>query len=231
VSGAAAAAAALVLFAAAGSVSAQTMPASSDAPRRGSLELSAGALFAPGYDIGSQAAELTRNGDATLGPFDLFSSETSMDAAAGFQGRLGFYLSRRVAIEGGVRYSRPTAATRLTDDSESAEDTTATEQLSQYAFDGALVYHLTNLAFGGDRAIPFVSAGASYLRELHEGDELIETGDAINATGGVKFWFGSGGSRFGLRVEAGISSRSGGFDLEDGRRTVPIFGGSLVYLF
>ena len=223
-------AAALVLVGAAGAASAQTI-ASSDAPRKGSLELSGGALFAPGYDIGSQAAELTRNGDNSLGPFDLFSSETSMDAATGFQGRLAFYLSPRISIEGGVRYARPTVATRLTDDTENADDTTATEQISQYGFDGAVVYHLTNLAFGGGRAVPFVSGGGGYLRELHEGDELIETGNTINATGGVKYWFGGGRRRFGLRVEAGISSRSGGFDFEDGRRTVPLFGGSLVYLF
>jgi hypothetical protein len=224
----AAAVAAVIVIGGAAEASAQT---TASYGRVGRWEIGGGPVFAPGYDLGSQEAELTRNGDASLGPFDLFSSETSMDGAVGLQARLGLYLNPRISVEGGVRYARPTVATRLTDDTENADDTTATEQLSQFVFDGAVVFHFLNLRFYDGRGTPFVSGGAGYIRELHEGNELIETGNAINATGGVKLWFGTGGRRLGMRAEAGISSRSGGFDFEDGRRIVPLVSASLVYLF
>ena len=68
-------------------------------------------------------------------------------------------------------------------------------------------------------AIPFVSGGGGYVRELHEGNELVETGNEIHATAGLKYWFGA--RRFGLRVEAGVTSREKGFDKREGRRTLP----------
>lgn len=225
----AAAVAAILLIGPASTAFAQTT--GSPGPLRGGRwELSGGPVFATGYDLGSRGAELTRNGESNLGPFDLFSSETSIDGAAGIQARVAFFLNPQVSLEGGLRYSKPGVTTQLTEDTENAENTTATEQISQYIFEGAVVYHFTNLTFAGGRGVPFVSGGAGYVRELHQGDELIETGNAITATGGVKIWFGSG-QRFGIRAEAGLSSRGGGFDFEDGRRTVPLFGGSLIYLF
>src|SRR5262245_48000653 len=81
-------------------------------------EVAGGPVCTPGYDLGSQAAELTRNGDTNLGPFDLFASDTSMDSVVGIQGRVGYYLTPQIAIEGGVRYAKPTIGTRLTNDTE-----------------------------------------------------------------------------------------------------------------
>jgi hypothetical protein len=60
---------------------------------------------------------------------------------------------------------------------------------------------------------------------------LIETGGEFHALGGVKYWLGTGRRRFGLRGQAGFSLTSGGFDLREPSRTLPIASGSLLYLF
>lgn len=221
--------ASLLSVACAADAAAQIWIAGGSAPRGGSVELSGGVQWAQGFDLGSTPAILTRNPVTGTNPFTLFDSDTALDAAPGAQARLGVYLSRRVSIEGGVQYSRPALNTRLSGDVESAEAITISETLTRYVFDGALVVHLPG--FAGGRGVPFVTGGAGYLRELHEGNELVETGTQYYAGAGVKVWFGRTRRRVGVRGDVGVAIRDGGFDFEDGRRTVPTAGASLLYLF
>jgi hypothetical protein len=93
-----------------------------------------------------------------------------------------------------------------------------------------VVFHFRNLVFGGGRAIPFVSGGIAYLRELHEGNELVEDGWEYQGAGGMKWWFGSS-RRIGFRGEGGIAIRDGGFGFENGTRAVPFAAASLMWLF
>jgi hypothetical protein len=79
--------------------------------------------------------------------------------------------------------------------------------------------------------VPFLAGGAGYLRELHDGAELIETGRIYHGGAGLKLWFGQGARRLGVRADVGIATRDGGFDFRDGRRTLPTAGFSLAYLF
>lgn len=203
----------------------------SPAPRLGSLEASGGVVFFSGYEMGTTNAELTRNVNAGTGPYDLFRSTSRMKPAVGIQGRLGFYVSHSVAIEGGVQYARPNFSVRLAADAEEAPDLTATEPISRYVIDGSLVLHLSNLSFAGGKGVPFIAGGGGYLRELHDGNGVIETGTELHGGGGVKLWFGSGARRLGVRADVGFSMRDGGFDFRDGRRTLPTAGVSLSYLF
>ena len=203
----------------------------STVPRRGTLEISGGAVSSGGYDMGVQAAEQTRNTGTTTGPFTLFSAQSRVVTTSGAQARLGVYFTRSVLIEGGAQYSRPRVAIRLTNDAEQAAETTATEVMTRYVFDGSIMVHLTRLSFAGERAVPFVSGGAGYIRELHERDELVETGREYHAGGGLKWWFGQGRRRLGLRADVGVSLRERGFDFAETRRTVPTAGASLCYLF
>jgi hypothetical protein len=206
-----------------------TFQMSAPAPRGGSWEVGGGIVYVGGVDFGEVRATLT--GNTGRGPFDQFTTDTRLQPAVGLQGRVGYYFSPTVSIEGGVRFSKPTLRVEITGDTEGGPDTVAEEDLSSYVFDGSLLLHFTGLAFGGGRAIPFVSGGAGYIRDLHEQDELVETGTEYHAGGGIKIWFGDGRRRFGLRGEAGVSIRDGGFDLGDGTRTVPIAGASMIYLF
>ena len=200
-------------------------------PRAGSAEFSGGVTWAQGYDLGDSTAQLTRNPSTGSSPFDLFSATTSVDPTPGAHARLGVYVTRSVSIEGGVQYSRPILNVRLSGDAEGAEAITASETITRYVFDGALVVHLWPLSFAGGRGVPFITGGGGYVRELHEGNELAETGRQYHAGAGVKIWFGERRRRFGIRGDVGFALREGGSDFSDGRRTVPTASASLLYLF
>jgi hypothetical protein len=200
-----------------------------DAPRRGSIEASGGGMFAPGFDMGSVTAQLTRS--TPTDKFDLFTSDSEVSGFPGVFVRLGYYLSESFSVEGGMRYARPTFSVRLSGDAESAPDVTADETLSHDLFEGSVLWHLHDLSFASGSAIPYLSGGAGYMRELHEGNQLVETGQEYHALAGLNYWLGSGAHRFGLRFEGGISARKKGFDSDESLRTQPIVFGGLSYLF
>lgn len=202
-----------------------------EAPRRGSWEIGGGATWGASTDFGEQRAQQTRNPTTGSEPFDVFVADSSLQSAPGVQAYVAFYLTRAISLEAGARYARPQLRVRLSSDVEDAEPITAEEDVSQYQFEGSLVLHLTNLTFANGRAVPFVIGGAGHVRDLHQGNELVETGSEFHGGGGLKWWFGSGPGRWGLRVEARATSREGGFDLAEDRRTVASAAVSLAYLF
>ena len=199
------------------------------APQGGSIEVGGGVTFVPGFEMGSLTADLTTSSPTTR--FDLFTTDSRVGDFIGVSARVGYYISRSISIEGSVRYARPELSVDLSGDAESAADVTATEIASHYVFGGSVLFDLRGASFAGGRGVPFVSGGAGYLRELHEGNLLVETGIEYHATAGLKYWFGSGHNRFGLRVEGGMSAREDGFDNEDGRRVQPLAAAGLSYVF
>lgn len=198
-------------------------------PRLGSVEVGVGGAWIGGVSFGQAQAQETRNPGTGTGPFVLFVTRNRLDAAAGLQARLGVYVSPNVIVEGGVRYSRPVFVTRVTDDFEETPDTTAKETLTQYLFDGSLVLHVAHFSRG--RVVPFVQAGAGHLRDLHERGELVETAVEYHGGGGVKLWLGRSPHRLGMRGDVGVSSRKGGFDFKDQRRTIPVATALLIFRF
>lgn len=215
----------------AGVAGAQPRPAPQAGQHRGVWEVGGGVVYLAGYDLGERAAELTRNSTSTSGgSFEQFSSDSRITAVPGLQARLGYYLTDGLVIEGGFRFLRPVLRIRLTGDTENAPDTSAEETLSQYVVEGSAVWHILPLAFAGGRGVPFLTGGAGYLRELHEGDELVETGTTYHVGGGLKYWFGAS-RRVGVRGDAGVSFRDGGFDFEEELRPVPTAGASIVFAF
>ena len=200
-------------------------------PHAGTVEVSGGAAFSGGFDLGSISAEETRNTGGGTEPFVLFTATSRAKPAAGLQGRIGVYLGRSASVEAGVQFSRPILSTELSDDSESAPDVTATETLTRIVATGSLVLHMNGLSFAGGKGIPFVLGGGGYLRELHEKNEVVETGREYHAGAGLNLWFGQGRHRLGLRGDFGLSRRTGGADTADVARTVPTAGVSLAYLF
>ncbi len=202
-----------------------------DIPRSGNLEISVGVGWLPGSDLGTASADETRNPGTGTGPFVLFQADSRTESAPGLQGRFGVYLSPSVSIEGAALFSRPELSTRLTADAESAPNLTATDTLTRFVVDGLVLFHFTGASFGGGRGIPFVSGGAGYLRDLHEKNEVAETGHELHVGGGFHYWFGQGNHRAGVRADVGISRRSGGADAVDTARTIPTLAGSFAYLF
>lgn len=196
-------------------------------PRAGAWEISGGGVWVAGQDLDEMPATLTPNPGTGSSTFDLFRSEPTLKPVIGAQVLAGYYITRAFAIEGGMQYSRPTLSVRLEDDFEGAPSLTATTDITQYLFTGSAVYH-----FGSSPSVvPFVAAGAGHLRDVHNGNELIETGVEYHGKFGVKWWTGSGRGRIGLRAEGGVSLRTGGFNFDEDRRVVPIAGVSLAYLF
>jgi hypothetical protein len=187
--------------------------------------VSGGGVFVGGYDFGDKAAEETSNTGTTGGSFTLFNTESRVKPAFGLLGRIGVFVTPTLAVEAGLRFTRPVFEIRNTDDTENATDVTSEETLSQYLIDGSAVWHFGS----GKRTVPFVYGGVGYLRELHEEDALVEDGIEYHAGGGVKWWFGNG--HVGVRAEGGLSIRDGGFDFDDGQRVVPVAAGSLIWLF
>jgi hypothetical protein len=203
----------------------------STAPHAGSVEVSGGALWSRGYDVDSRNAEETRNTGTGTGPFVLFATTSRILTATGGVARLGVYLSHSIGVEAGVQYLRPTLETRVTGDAEQSTDSVASEPITRYVVDGSLVLHLNKLSFAGGKAVPFLSGGGGYIREVHDLNELIETGREYHGGGGLKVWFGQGTHRFGIRADIGASSRKGGFDFGTARRTVRTAAASVMYLF
>jgi len=198
--------------------------AQAQTPSAGAVEISGGGAFVGGFDFAEASAELTSNAG---GSFDQFTTEGRVEPVVGLQARIAYFITQAFAIEGGLRYARPVYSVRLSGDNEGATDVTAEETLSRYVFDASAVWHFGE---GRSRAVPFVFGGAGYLRELHEGDALVEEGTELHAGAGVKWWMGAR-PRFGLRGEVGFSLRDGGFDYEEKRRIVPVAGGSLIWAF
>jgi hypothetical protein len=203
----------------------------SDPPRKGSVEISVGAVSFAGFDMGSRTADETRNINTGTGPFALVTSESRMGGTAGAQFRFGVYLSRLLSLEADFQYGRPSLSSRLSNDAEQAPSLTAADKVGRYVMDGSLLFHARRLAFAGGRGVPFLAGGAGYLRELHQANEFVATGREYHAGAGLHAWLGQGKHRLGLRADVGASVRKGGADFQSGRRTVPTAGASVAYLF
>ncbi len=202
-----------------------------EVPHAGTFEVSGGGVWFGGYDLGSVAAEETRNTGTGTGPFVLFTVDSRAKPAPGLQGRFGVYLARSASIEAGVQLARPVLSSRISGDAEEAPEVTATETLTRLIVDGSVVLHLRGLSFAGGKGVPFVLGGGGYIRELHEKNEVVETGREYHAGAGAHLWFGRGKRRLGARTDVGISRRSGGADQAGIKRMVPTAGASLAYLF
>jgi hypothetical protein len=201
-----------------------------DTPHVGSWEISGGVVWTGGVTGPTSTAELTRNGEAD-GGFDLFTADGEMNGRMGAGAKIAVFVSSSVAVEGGIRFSQPVVSYRLSADAEEASDITAQENLTRYVFTGSLLVHLRRMS-PGVSAVPFVAGGAGYVRDLHQGNELLETGKEFHGLVGLKYWFNSTApARLGIRCEAGVSMMDGGFDFSDKSRVVPIASASLVYLF
>jgi len=73
-----------------------------------------------------------------------------------------------------------------------------------------------------------------YLRQLHEGQALVETGRTVQAGGGVKIALGSSADasrRVGVRADVRMIARTGGVSPDGGTHVAPSFGASLFVAF
>jgi hypothetical protein len=162
----------------AATVDAQTRPATA-----GRIEVAGGGGLLGGGDLGTSDANLRAN-SLTPTPYRLFTTTSSFATAPLVEGRIGVNLSRHFAVEGRFGFSRPQLRTSISSDAEQGNALTAVERLDQYMVDGSVVLTLDRLRRG--ELVPFAVVGAGYLRELHEGQALIEHGHDYHVGGGVR---------------------------------------------
>ena len=222
--------AAMVVFtASAGAVYAQ---AGVDRPVR-RIEADAGAGILGGGGLGSADANLRRS-DPVRQAFRLFATSSDVGRAPLWLVRLAFPLSRRFAIEGALTKATPDVRVSATSDFEGAPSITTTETVDQYFIDASVLIMLDELRIG-TRAVPFAAAGGGYLRQLHEGQRLVEQGEVYHAGGGIKYWLltrNAGTVRSaGLRADATAYFLRGGISFDDRPRSHVAISGSVFVGF
>jgi hypothetical protein len=215
---------------------AATLPASAQTagpPTAGQIEVDAGGGWLGGARVGSGDANL-RAATAAPTPFRLFSVDSRVAAAPTFHVKAGYAFTRRFGVEGGLTFGHPELRASITNDAEAAPPITIAERIDQYSVDASLIVMIRELAPGG-RTLPYVSGGAGYLRQLHEGRTVVEEGQVVHAGGGVKHWLVARDRGFingaGLRVDARLYLMSGGVTFEDGPRPHGAISGSVFVAF
>lgn len=203
-----------------------------DAPelRAHRLVLDGGVVWSGSYAIGDSTAQLRGNAaGASPPPFTLFSASSEVGSVASAVARVGFTLTPRLVIEGGATFGMPRVHVAISQDPEASQQQLEGEQLKQYLFDAAVVWHLP-MGWGA-RMRPFIIGGGGYLRQLHEERTLVETGQVYYGGFGARYWFrgGSGARRaIGVRGDIRANLRRGGIDFEDQTRIFPTLA---VHLF
>ncbi len=197
----------------------------------------AGAVWSGAYDIGAATAQLRANATgATPPPLTLFIARSRVTSATAPELRIGFAVTRRTAIEFDVALTRPHVGVAISGDAEAPSQQLQGERLQQYLIAGGVTWQLP-IRMGARmraRMAPFVSGGATFLRQLHEDRTLAETGQVYYAGGGARYWLrgADGSSRaLGLRGDARVNFRSNGIDFEDKMRIYPTFSLSVFVGF
>lgn len=183
-----------------------------------------GAMVRSGsYDIGDATAELRGNGTgAAPAPFTLFQADSYVTSETFPEIKVGFALTRRLAIEAGASVAHPRIGVSIANDAEAPAQELLGEELHQYFFEAAVTWQLP-VRFSR-RFAPFVSGGGGYLRQLHEDRTLAEGGEIYFAGAGARFWLrgGAGGSlQLGLRGDIRANVRRNGIDFENRSRVFP----------
>jgi len=208
---------------------ASTAGAQTDPPLH-RLQLGAGVGFFGGAALGDADANLRT---ATADPFRLFATSTEQAGTIGLDLRAAVDLTRRFGVEAHTLFARPDVRTSVTNDAENAPAVDAVEQLDQYLIDGGVVIRLHELRMG--EWVPFATAGAGYLRQLHEGLTLSEHGHLFYVGGGVRRALLVRPKGFlrglGVRGDVRLDILSDGITIEEKTRKHLSASGSLFVVF
>jgi hypothetical protein len=193
------------------------------------FEVGAGMRFVGPEPLGRVDATETNPGG---GAFRLFTAESTLDSLLGVEARLGIRVTSALHLEATGSYGSSDLKVKLSADAENAAAITATERIGQYTVEGAAVMELTRWHVGA-HGVPFIAAGAGYVRALHEDRILVDEGALWHAGGGVNLLLRSNpDGRLGLvgiRLDARALFQSG--VVSDGVHASPAFGASAFVRF
>ena len=206
-------------------------PANAQSPPLHRLELAAGIGLFGGASLGTAQANLRPSTPGA--PYRVFDTSTKIEQATVLDLRAGFALTRRYGIEAHALYGHPEVATSISGDVEGAPAITAVERLDHYLIDGGVTVALPEFRVAGIE--PFAAGGAGYLRQLHEGLTVVETGTVYYVGGGGKYWFRTRSRGFlralGARGDARLNVLSGAITVEDNTRRHFSLSGSVFVVF
>jgi hypothetical protein len=189
--------------------------------------IAGGVSWLGGYPLGGNVATLRRNETGTASPasLTLFRVDTSIEQARAIEARIGYAVTRQLALELGGSYGRPRLALNVSGDAESDGAVFSNEEVSQYSVDVSAVWQISRVRIAR-RIRPYLAGGGGYLRQLYADRTVVETGRIMHVGGGLRYWLrgGDASSRpLGVRVELRAQSRWGGIDVENEMRTYPVF--------
>lgn len=221
----------VVVFAVLVAVAPMTARAQTANPPLHRFEVAGGIGFLGGATLGDANANL-RSGTSN-DPYRLFTTSSEQMGAKAFDLRAGFDLTPRFGVEARVLFGHPELRTEISSDAESAPSITAVERLDHYLIDGGIIVRFGAFRVKGIQ--PFVTAGGGYLRQLHEGLTLIETGRLFYAGGGARYMMFARNRGIpragGLRGDVRVNVLTGGIEFEDRSRLQPSASGSFFLMF
>ncbi len=209
-------------------------PGSGEPGRGGSLELSAGGALLTPQSLGTVTATMTSN-NTTGSRYNYFSVNGTRSVAPAFHGTVGYNITSMFTVEGGLTISRGNVQASVSNDAEGAAGVTAAEQMTQYFVDAALRVNLRHLAFAGGAGVPFVEGGAGYLRQMHEGNFVRQTGQIYHFGGGITYMFSrrpaSRLSGMGVRADARVYVPRSSYVFTASQQVFAGVGAALVLAF
>jgi len=198
--------------------------------RPGRIELGGGVRWSGGQTIPlGDASETTPTGSA----FRLFTASTALSSTTSFDVRIGVRVWRRLDAQLSVAYGTPRLRISIANDAENGAPVTATERLQEYNVRGGALWSLGPM--GGSRFAPFVAMEVGRVRQLHEGETLVQMGTSIEFGGGARWPLAVRGGRrlkeIGARVDARAVVRPKSVAVDDKQHTVAALGVSLYTRF
>jgi hypothetical protein len=213
---------------------APSSPAGGEPGRARSVEITVGAEFLTPQALGTGTATMTSN-NQTGTPYTYFGVTGSRAAAPAFRGRLGYNITSMLTVEGGVVASRGNVEGNVSSDAENVPPLTVSERMTQLFVDVSVLAHLRHMAFSAGSGVPFLEAGVGYLRQAHQDNAAINTGQILHFGGGVTYMFSrrsqSRLTGLGFRADARIYVPRKSYTFGSSQQVFGGLGGSLVVAF
>ncbi len=213
---------------------APSSPASGEPGRARSVEITIGAEFLTPQALGTGTATMTSN-NQTGTPYTYFVVTGTRAAAPAFRGRLGYNITSTLTVEAGVVASRGNVEGTVSADAENVPQVTVAERMTQVFVEVSLLAHLRRMAFSAGAGVPFLEAGVGYLRQVHQDNIAIDTGQILHVGGGVTYMFSrrpaSRLSGLGLRADGRVYVPRKSYTFGGSQQAFGAVGGSLVVAF
>ncbi|HZP48597.1 MAG TPA: hypothetical protein VFB07_08685 [Vicinamibacterales bacterium] len=199
-------------------------------PPDGRVEVGVGAGWIGSAAMSAVEATETQGNNTARTVFG-FSRELASTPVV--EARVAVRLSTRLDVEATGSYARPQLRVTTADDVEGAAAVTADEQLQEFTVGGAASWFLVRRA-AQTRTTPFVTAGAAYVRQLHQAATLADAGALVDLGGGLERVLRVREGRvrsIGLRIDAHARVRPKAVAVDGRTHVAPMISASLFVRF